>query len=338
VLETDPETFRKAGLESKSEEESRVFLEGVFKDELAGHPLITNRSIWRQFPMIRNERWTKDGRLVLLGDAKATAHFSIGSGTKLAMEDAIGLYESFRRMGGQNVKAALADYETTRREEVEKTQHSANVSLVWFEHVKRFWNMSPNRFIFGLMTRSKAITYDNLALRAPEFVDEVDHMVADETKAQGFDVDTKTPVPPMFQPFQLREMVVPNRVVVSPMCQYSAKDGLPNDWHLVHLGSRAIGGAGLVFTEMTDVSAEARISPGCTGLYNDEQEQAWKRIVDFVHANSGAKICMQLGHAGRKGATKLSWEGNDEPLEKAHGRSCRPLPFPISRTARCRAK
>ena len=248
-----------------------------------------------------------------------------------------GSTNSFRKTGGQNVKAALADYETTRREEVEKTQHSANVSLVWFEHVKRFWNMDPTRFIFGLMTRSKAITYDNLALRAPEFVDEVDHLVANETKAKGFDVDTRTPVPPMFQPFQLRGMVVPNRVVVSPMCQYSAKDGLPNDWHLVHLGSRAIGGAGLVFTEMTDVSAEARISPGCTGLYNDEQEAAWKRIVDFVHANSAAKICMQLGHAGRKGATKLSWEGNDEPLESGAWPivSASPLPyFPNSQVPR----
>ena len=336
IFETDPDTFEKMGLDPLDEPGTAKLMEELFAEELQGHKLIINRSMWRNFPAIRCDRWVYEN-CVILGDAKATAHFSIGSGTKLAMEDAIGLYESFRRMGGQNVKAALADYETTRREEVEKTQHSANVSLVWFEHVKRFWNMSPNRFIFGLMTRSKAITYDNLALRAPEFVDEVDHMVADETKAQGFDVDTKTPVVPMFQPFQLRGMTVPNRVVVSPMCQYSATDGLPNDWHMVHLGSRAIGGAGLVFTEMTDVSAEARISPGCTGLYNDEQEKAWKRIVDFVHANSAAKICMQLGHAGRKGATKLSWEGNDEPLEKGAWPivSASPIPyFPNSQVPR----
>ncbi len=166
-------------------------------------------------------------------------------------------------------------------------------------------------------------------MRAPDIVNDIDHVVANETKALGFDVDTKKPVPPMFQPFQLRGMTVPNRVVVSPMCQYSAKDGLPNDWHLVHLGSRAVGGAGLVFTEMTDVSAEARISPGCTGMYNDEQEAAWKRIVDFVHGNSGGKICMQLGHAGRKGATKLSWEGNDEPLDSGAWPivSASPLPY-----------
>ena len=328
IFETDPETFEKLGLDPADEAGTAKLMQELFAEELQGHKLIINRSMWRNFPMIRCDRWVKDNT-VIMGDAKATAHFSIGSGTKLAMEDAIALYESFRKTGGSDVKAALAHYETSRREEVEKTQHSADVSLVWFEHVKRFWNMNPTRFIFGLMTRSKAITYDNLALRAPEFLDEVDHLVANETKALGFDVDTKKPVPPMFQPFQLRGMTVPNRVVVSPMCQYSAKDGLPNDWHLVHLGSRAVGGAGLVFTEMTDVSEEARISPGCTGMYNDEQEAAWKRIVDFVHANSAAKICMQLGHAGRKGATKLSWEGNDEPLESGAWPivSASPLPY-----------
>jgi len=337
IFETDPETFAKFGLDPLDEAGSAKLMEELFAEELQGHKLIINRSMWRNFPAIRCERWVYEN-CVILGDAKATAHFSIGSGTKLAMEDAIGLYESFKATGGQNVKAALSHYETTRREEVEKTQHSANVSLVWFEHVKRFWNMNPTRFIFGLMTRSKAITYDNLALRAPEFVDEVNHMMADETKAAGFpEVDTKTPVPPMFQPFRLRDMVVPNRVVVSPMCQYSAKDGLPNDWHLVHLGSRAIGGAGLVYTEMTDVSADARISPGCTGLWNDEQEAAWKRIVDFVHANSGSKICMQLGHAGRKGATKLSWEGDSEPLPEGAWPlvSASPIPyFPNSQVPR----
>ena len=328
IFETDPDSFERMGLDPNNEAASATLLEELFAEELAGHKMITNRSIWRNFPMIRCDRWVKDN-IVIVGDAKATAHFSIGSGTKLAMEDAVALYESFRKTGGSDVKAALANYENSRREEVEKIQHSADVSLVWFEHVKRFWNMDPTRFIFGLMTRSKAITYDSLALRAPEFADEVDHLVANETKALGFDVDTKKPVPPMFQPFQLRGMTLPNRVVVSPMCQYSATDGLPNDWHLVHLGSRAVGGAGLVFTEMTDVSAEARISPGCTGLYNDEQEAAWKRIVDFVHSNSGGKICMQLGHAGRKAATKLSWEGNDEPLESGAWPivSASPLPY-----------
>ena len=328
IFETDPETFEKFGVDPLDETGTAKLMEELFAEELQGHKLIINRSMWRNFPAIRCERWVYEN-CVIVGDAKATAHFSIGSGTKLAMEDAIGLYEAFRKAGSTNVKAALAYYETNRREEVEKTQHSADVSLVWFEHVARFWNMDPTRFIFGLMTRSKAITYDNLALRAPGIVKDIDHLVANEAKAMGFDVDTKKPVPPMFQPFQLRGMTVPNRVVVSPMCQYSAKDGLPNDWHLVHLGSRAVGGAGLIFTEMTDVSAEARISPGCTGMYNDEQEAAWKRIVDFVHGNSAGRICLQLGHAGRKGATKLSWEGNDEPLDSGAWPivSASPLPY-----------
>jgi anthraniloyl-CoA monooxygenase len=336
VMETDPETFRRAGLDPLDEEGSARFLEGVFAEELQGHRLITNRSIWRNFPTIRCQRWTS-GNVVLIGDAKATAHFSIGSGTKLAMEDAIALHRAFQDSGGGDVKSALARFESQRRDEVEKTQHSAEVSLVWFEHVKRFWDMDPTRFAFGLMTRSKAITYENLALRAPAFVQETDRAVAREVRQQGFDADTARPAPPMFQPFRLRGMTVPNRVVVSPMCQYSATDGLPNDWHLVHLGSRAVGGAGLVFTEMTDVAAEARISPGCTGMYNDAQEAAWARIVAFVHGNSAAKICLQLGHAGRKGATKLMWEGIDQPLPEGAWPivSASPLPYyPTSQVPR----
>ena len=189
--------------------------------------------------------------------------------------------------------------------------------------------MDPTRFAFGLMTRSKAITYDNLALRAPEFVSRADRLVARDVRALGFAADTERPPAPMFQPFRLRDMAIENRVVVSPMCQYSATDGNPDDWHLVHYGSRAIGGAGLMFTEMTDVSAHARISLGCAGMYSDAHEASWKRIVDFVHAHSKAKFCMQLGHAGRKGATKLMWEGIDEPLEEGAWPiiSASPLPY-----------
>jgi anthraniloyl-CoA monooxygenase len=328
IFETDPETFAKLDLDPLDEPGTAKLMEELFAEELQGHKLIINRSMWRNFPAIHCERWVYENA-VIIGDAKATAHFSIGSGTKLAMEDAIGLYESFRRTGGKDVKAALAHYEVSRRDEVEKTQHAAEVSLVWFEHVKRFWGMDPTRFTFGLMTRSKAITYDNLALRAPDFVAEVDKAVAQDVRSLGFDADVKNPAVPMFQPFRLRGMTLANRVVVSPMCQYSAKDGVPNDWHMVHLGSRAIGGAGLLFTEMTNVSAEARISPGCTGMWNDEQEAAWTRIVDFVHANSAAKICLQLGHAGRKGSTKLSWEGDCEPLPEGNWPivSASPLPY-----------
>ncbi|HZW47970.1 MAG TPA: bifunctional salicylyl-CoA 5-hydroxylase/oxidoreductase, partial [Microvirga sp.] len=312
VFETDPETFERAGLDQMSEAESAKLMERIFGWFLQGHPVLTNRSLWRNFPMIRNKRWVL-GNKVLLGDAKATAHFSIGSGTKLAMEDAIALYESFRQ--DPTVEGALKLYETGRREEVEKTQHAADVSLVWFEHVARFWDFDPVQFSFGVMTRAKAITYDNLRLRAPDFVDQVDRVFARKVREQGFDVDVERPVVPMFQPLRLRDMVVPNRVVMSPMDMYSAVDGVPGDWHLMHYGSRATGGAGLIFTEMTCPSPEARITLGCTGLWNDEQETAWRRIVDFVHANSGSKFCLQLGHSGRKGATKLMWEGIDRPLE-----------------------
>ena len=327
VIETDPDTFARAGLEAMDEAQSARFLEGVFAEELQGHGLITNRSLWRRFPMIRCRRWVSDN-VVLLGDAKATAHFSIGSGTKLAMEDSIALHRAFRD-AGLDVTAALALFETKRREEVEKTQHAADVSLVWFEQLKRFWDFDPVRFAFGLMTRSKAITYDNLALRAPEFVAAVDERVAAELGPLARARADGQPVPPAFQPLRLREMQVENRFTVAPMCQYSATDGVPGDWHLMHYGSRAIGGPGLVFTEMTCVSADARITPGCAGLWTDEQEAAWQRIVGFVHANSAAKICLQLGHAGRKGATKLMWEGMDRPLTDGAWpiMSASPLPY-----------
>jgi len=314
VLETDPDTFARAGLDTMDEAASATFLEGIFADELQGHKLITNRSLWRNFPMIRCRSWVSEN-VVLIGDAKATAHFSIGSGTKLAMEDAIGLHRAFHK-AGLKVPEALALYERTRREEVEKTQHAADVSLVWFEQLRRFWDFDPLRFAFGLMTRSKAITYDNLALRAPDFVAGVDRLVAQELGPLARTRKDGSAVPPAFQPFRMREMQVENRMVLSPMCQYSADEGMPNDWHLMHYGSRAIGGPGLIFTEMVCVANDARITLGCAGLYTDEQEAAWARIVAFVHASSAAKICLQLGHAGRKGATKLMWEGMDQPLEQ----------------------
>jgi anthraniloyl-CoA monooxygenase len=327
IFEMDPETFEKLGVGHLTEAETVAFLEAMFADELQGHGLITNRSQWRQFPMIRTRKWVKDN-IVLIGDAKATAHFSIGSGTKLAMEDAIHLHRAFHAQG-LDVPAALGHFETTRREEVEKTQHAADVSLVWFEHVGRFRDFSSTRFAFGLMTRSKAITYDNLALRAPGFVAATDRTVAEELGAKARIQKDGMPSVPMFQPFTLRGMTLENRVVLSPMCMYSAADGLPDDWHLMHYGSRAVGGAGLIFTEMTCVSADARITPGCTGLWNDAQEAAWDRIVGFVHARSSAKICLQIGHAGRKGATRLMWDGMDRPLTEGAWPivSASPIPY-----------
>lgn len=326
VFETDPDTFARAGLGLCSEAESAARMKAIFADVLGEHEILTNRSIWRQFPMIRNARWVRGNR-VLLGDAKATAHFSIGSGTKLAMEDAIALYEAL--VAEAEVPSALTRFERGRREEVEKIQHAADVSLVWFEHVARYLDFEPVQFAFGAMTRAKAITYDNLRLRAPDFVDRMDRVFAEGVRAAGFDVSLDTPAAPMFQPFRLREMVLPNRVAMAPMCLYSAQEGVPGDFHLVHYGARAIGGPGLMFTEMTCVSRDARITPGCTGLWNDAQEAAWTRIVDFVHANAATKFCLQLGHAGRKGATKLMWEGMDRPLPEGGWEvmSASPLPY-----------
>ncbi|QQO36511.1 bifunctional salicylyl-CoA 5-hydroxylase/oxidoreductase [Bradyrhizobium diazoefficiens] len=334
IFETDPETFERAGLTGLNETQSAARMAEIFGWFLDGHKLLTNRSMWRNFPMIRSKRWVK-GNMVLLGDAKASAHFSIGSGTKLAMEDAIALADAMAK--APDIKAALDVYEHGRREEVEKTQHAADVSLVWFEHVDRFWDFDPVQFAFGVMTRSKAITYDNLKLRAPDFVAEVEKSFARQVRSHGFDVSTDKPMVPLFQPFRLREMEIANRAVMSPMCMYSAKEGVPGDFHLVHYGSRAIGGAGLIFTEMACVSRDARITPGCAGLWNDEQEASWRRIVDFVHGNSAAKICLQLGHAGRKGATRLMWDGMDRPLEEGGWEvfSASPLPyFPDSQVPR----
>src|SRR3981189_2253714 len=334
IFETDPATFKRAGLEGLSEKQSADRMAGIFGWFLDGYPLLTNRSMWRNFPMIRSRRWVKDS-MVLLGDAKATAHFSIGSGTKLAMEDAIALAGAWR--DAPTIAQGLQHYEQDRREEVEKTQHAADVSLVWFEHVDRFWDFDPVQFAFGVMTRAKAITYDNLTLRAPDFVNEVGKAFARQVRAKGFNVDVEKPLAPMFQPLKLREEELTNRAVGSPMCMYSAKEGVPGDFHLVHYGSRAVGGAGLIFTEMTCVGRDARITPGCTGLWNDEQQAAWRRIVDFVHANSAAKIGLQLGHAGRKGATKLMWDGMDRPLEQGGWEvlSASPIPyFPDSQIPR----
>ena len=326
VIEMDGETWRNFGFDRLGEQEMIPVLEKVFAEELEGHPLIINRSLWRNFPNISNKTWVR-GNAVLVGDAKATAHFSIGSGTKLAMEDAIALFEALKKH--PEAKKALTLYDTARREEVEKTQHAANVSLAWFEHLKRYWGMEPMQFAFGVMSRSKQITWENLELRDPAFIKEIHHWFAAKVREQGFDIDLANPPVPMFTPFRLRDMVVENRVVVSPMDQYSAVDGVPGDWHFVHLGSRAVGGAGLVYVEMTCPSPEARISPGDTGLWNETQRDAFKRIVQFCKINSKAKLCMQLGHSGRKGSTQLGWERMDHPLESGNWPvvSASPIPY-----------
>lgn len=319
VVETTDASFRSSGLAIDDELATAAYVERLFAEELRGADgraakVLTNRSHWRKFPTIACATW-HHGNVVLLGDAAHTAHFTIGSGTKLALEDAIALHAALLQHAG-DPRAALAAYETARREEAERIQHSANVSLVFFENVRRFWHMEPVQFNFALLSRSKQITYENLRLRDPGFIAAVDRWWAGEVaRTERIDLrqDFAAP-PPMFAPLTLRGMRLANRVVVSPMCQYCATDGTPDDWHLVHYGARALGGAGLVYTEMTCVSAEARITPGCAGMYAPEHRQWWTRIVDFAHRHSEAKVCLQLGHAGRKGSTQLMWDDMDHPL------------------------
>lgn len=314
IVECHQETWKKAGLDTMTEAESVAFLHKLFEPELEGHALCPNKSIWRTFPTISCERWRR-GNLVLLGDAVHTAHFSIGSGTKLAMEDAIALHEALKKHG-LDVEKSLEAYEHERKPETIRVQRAAQTSLEWFENAARYVSQPPEQFTFNLMTRSKRITWDNLRTRDPKLVEAADQVFA-QRHGTPLNKDGSAP-PPLFAPLKLRSMTLPNRVVVSPMCQYSAEDGVPNDWHLVHLGSRAMGGAGLVLTEMTDVSPEGRISYGCAGLWNEAQQHAWKRIVDFVKANSQARIGVQLAHAGRKASWQLPWEG-DRPLTAEQG-------------------
>jgi len=326
IVECQDEVFRKSGLATSDEAATVAYLERIFEAELKGHRLVANRSIWRRFPVVRNGSW-RSGKAVLLGDAAHTAHFSIGSGTKLAMEDALALQvalEDAGKLGGAGlVDRALAAYEAVRRPVVESFQRAAQVSLEWFETTDRHLRHDPLTFTLSLLTRSLRVTHENLRVRDAALVDRVD--VAFERAAEknlqaplpARADGQKSPRPPMFVPFRARDLVLDNRVAVSPMCMYSAEDGTVDDFHLVHLGSRAIGGAGLVLAEMTNISRDGRISPGCAGIYKEAHVGAWKRITEFVHRHTRAKIGLQLGHAGRKGATREPWFGQDIPLEDA---------------------
>ncbi len=336
IVEATERTWRGAGMDAASEEETARFLSRLFAAELEGHPLIRNRSLWRQFPTISNARWSA-GNVVLIGDAAHTAHFSVGSGTRLAMLDGIALARAMEGLDGTDrvgtaaqcsgLAAGLAAYEGERRRPVESLQRAAHASLQWFEDTERYFRLEPVQFAFSLLTRSLRISHENLRERDPAFVDEVDRWVAGKAEAQaGVTIAEHeaslgimwggAPPPPLFTPFRLRELTLANRVGVSAMCQYSAADGTIDDWHLVNLGSRAVGGAGLVMAEMTAIGRDGRISHGCAGLYGEEHVNAWRRTVDFVHRHSYAKIGIQLGHAGRKGSTRLDWEGPNEPLDE----------------------
>ena len=321
IVECDEHSWRNAGLHEADEAASMAYCEKLFAPELDGAKLMANHSRWLSFPTLRCARWHTD-RMVIIGDAAHTAHFSIGSGTKLAMEDSIALARALTRhdqgegdMAGR-VSAALADYYDGRWLDVAKLQRAADVSRAWFEDIARYKEMEPTQLVASMMSRSKRVTHDNLKLRDPAYIAELDAWYA---KSQGHEVPAgQAPPPPMFVPFKLAGLEIPNRVVVSPMCMYSAVDGEVNDFHLVHLGSRAIGGAGLVIAEMTNVSAEGRITPGCAGLYDERHIVAWRRIVDFVHQNSPAKIGIQLGHAGRKASTHELFKGG-APLGPEEG-------------------
>ncbi len=322
IVETNDETLARTGLEEKPIEDSVAYLERLFAADLGGARLLTNKSQWVRFRRVQNRHWHA-GNVVLIGDAAHTAHFSIGSGTKLAMEDAMALVDALD--AEPNVADALASYEQSRWVDAAKLQRTASVSQDWFERAALMHKaLEPLQLVASMMTRSKRVTRENLRLRDPALVSQLDAWFA---KKQGVSESAPVP-PPMFTPFKLRELCLDNRVVVSPMCQYSATDGVVDDFHLVHLGSRAIGGAGLVICEMTDVSPEARITLGCAGMYKPEHVIAWKRIVDFVHQKSRAKIGMQLAHAGRKGATKLPWQGRgDVPLTEGAWELLAPSPL-----------
>ena len=299
----------------ESDERGIAFCADVFADALRGKPLLANNSRWIRFATLRTRCW-RDGNLILIGDAAHTAHFSIGSGTKLAMEDALALAACLHE--NTNVDTALIAYEIERRPVVESAQRAAQASLEWFENISQYTRQEPLQFAFNLLTRSRRVTYWNLKARDPAFVAEVDRWFN-----RG-----REPVPPMFAPIRLRELDLANRVIVSPMDMYVAEDGLIGDFHLVHLGSKALGGAALVMTEMVCVSREGRITPGCAGMYRAEHEVAFTRLVDFVHEHTSAKIGIQLGHSGRKGSTKLMWEGMDEPLGSGNWDLIAPSPLP----------
>ncbi len=312
VVETTPECWAGHGFDAMSEAESAAVLEAIFAAELDGHGFITNRSLWRNFQTISTAHW-RSGKLFLLGDAKATAHWSIGAGTKLAMECAAALSDAVVANGG-DLDAVEKAYERVRRTPVEITQHNAAVSLRWFEDMAIHIAKSRYQFAFSLMSRAKALTWDNLAMRDPGFLRAVeDEYYARYEAETGRDCSARPT--PMFTPFDLRGLTLSNRVVMAPMAQYCSEDGMPGDWHFAHYSARAVGGAGLVFTEMTCPTADARITTGCTGLWNDAQEAEWARLVDFIHATTPAKVAIQLGHAGRKGSTRVPEQGADLPMD-----------------------
>jgi anthraniloyl-CoA monooxygenase len=335
IVEMNDEVWRAAGFDAfashpflpgESDDASIAVIRRLFADILGAHALHANNSRWISFTTVRNQSW-HHGNIVLIGDAAHTAHFSIGSGTKLAMEDALALAACMHEH--DDVAVALEAYEAERKPVVVSTQRAAQASLEWFENLGQYVHQDPLQFAFNILTRSRRVTYDNLRLRDPEFVAEVDEWFARSVHHET-GASTTAATPPMFQPFRLRGLELQNRVIVSAMDMYSAVDGTPNDFHLVQTGGKALGGAALVMTEMVCVSPSGRITPGCAGMYAPEHEDRWRRVVEFVHERTSAHIGLQLGHSGRKGSTKLMWEGIDEPLPDGNWAVSAPSPIAYS--------
>ena len=312
IIECSQDTFDKFGFGEMSQQDSIKICEDIFKNHLQGHSLMTNAthirgSAWLRFPRVLCKKWYHEN-IVLLGDASATAHFSIGSGTKLALESAVALAEHIH--SEDNLQNAFERYQEDRLLEVLRLQSAARNSLEWFEQVERYLALDPVQLNYSMLTRSQRISHENLRERDPEWLQSAERWFMNKA-GMPKDIPVQRP---MFAPFKLRDMELKNRIVVSPIAQYMAQDGIPNDWHLSHYGERAKGGAALVYTEMTCVSAVGRITPGCPGLYSPKHEKGWKKLTNFVHDFTEAKICCQIGHSGRKGSTNIGWEGMDKPL------------------------
>ena len=331
IIETHEDTWRATGIDNMCKEDGIAYCERLFAPWLDGHELVSNAThlrgsaAWINFNRVHNNVWADDN-VVLMGDAAHTAHFSIGSGTKLAMEDAISLARHFDEMVGQPIKGILKAYQDEREVEVFRIQSAARNSTEWFEHIDRYAKLEPEQFAYALLTRSQRVSHENLRLRDEKYLEGMENWFQ---KQAGDELGPK-PVAPMFTPFSLRDMKLENRVVMSPMAMYSAVDGIAGDFHLVHFGARAVGGAGMLFTEMSAPSPDGRITPGCAGIWNDDQMKAWKRIIDYVHTNSRAKFCMQIGHSGPKGSTKIGWEGVDQPLASDNWEIMAASPVPWS--------
>ncbi|MEO7102447.1 MAG: bifunctional salicylyl-CoA 5-hydroxylase/oxidoreductase [Gemmatimonadaceae bacterium] len=339
IVECDEASWRRAGLDHADTAETIAICEQMFRKWLDGHHLISNathrdKSPWMSFVRVTNEKWYDDN-VVLIGDAAHTAHFSIGSGTKLAMEDAIALSRALSQ--APDLRSALQSYQGERSIDALRLQNASRNSMNWFENVRRYIHLAPEQFAYSLLTRSQRVSHENLRLRDSTYLSGVERWFAAQAAAQpgpSHALHSSAVVPPMFTPYRLRDMTLVNRIAVAPMDMYRSVDGIPGEFHNVHIGARALGGAGLIFTEMVCVSPEGRITTGCAGMYSADHMEAWRHIADFVHAESNAKFCLQLGHSGRRGSTRLPWEAANASLEEDGWETIAPSAVPYTESMR----